>query len=153
MICFAGRCKRFVEFFFIDTTPFVDKYWGPEQKRTFDWRGIGPRQEYLDASLKVCTQLLNYSVLISLPWFNCQAFVRVRQILRAINSNASLLHVRQNLSRALESSEATWKIVVGHHTIRSLGRHGDTPELVQQVLPILEVSLSIINFSLLPLLD
>jgi len=90
-----GRCKRFVEFFFIDTTPFVDKYWGPEQKRAFDWRGIGPRQEYLDSQLK-------------------------------------------NLSLALESSAATWKIVVGHHTIRSVGRHGDTPELVEHVLPILE---------------
>jgi tartrate-resistant acid phosphatase type 5 len=48
--------------------------------------------------------------------------------------------VYQNLSLALESSAATWKIVVGHHTIRSLGRHGDTPELVKSVLPILEVS-------------
>lgn len=45
----------------------------------------------------------------------------------------------QNLSSALEQSAATWKIVVGHHTIRSLGHHGDTLELVQQVLPILEV--------------
>jgi tartrate-resistant acid phosphatase type 5 len=90
-----GRCAKFVEIFFIDTTPFVDKYWGPDQKRTFDWRGVEPRQEYLDTQL-------------------------------------------QNLSMALGSSAATWKIVVGHHTIRSLGRHGDTPELVQHVLPILE---------------
>lgn len=90
-----GHCKKYVELFFIDTTPFVDKYWDEEQERTFDWRGIGPRQEYLDSQLK-------------------------------------------NLSLALESSAATWKIVVGHHTIRSLGRHGDTPELVKSVLPILE---------------
>lgn len=48
------------------------------------------------------------------------------------------------MNLALESSAATWKIVVGHHTIRSLGRHGDTPELVKSVLPILEVSLSIL---------
>ncbi|KAG0561180.1 hypothetical protein KC19_9G043300 [Ceratodon purpureus] len=90
-----GHCEKFVELFFIDTTPFVDKYWDAEQARTFDWRGIGPRQEYLDSQLK-------------------------------------------NLSLALESSTATWKIVVGHHTIRSLGRHGETPELVKSVLPILE---------------
>lgn len=49
---------------------------------------------------------------------------------------------------ALGSSAATWKIVVGHHTIRSLGRHGDTPELVEHVLPILEVTLSL--FSVFP---
>jgi tartrate-resistant acid phosphatase type 5 len=44
-----------VELFFIDTTPFVDKYWDEEQERTFDWRGVGPRQEYLDSQLKVHT--------------------------------------------------------------------------------------------------
>lgn len=49
------------------------------------------------------------------------------------------LFVYQGLSFALENSTATWKIVVGHHTIRSLGRHGDTKELVDQVLPILDV--------------
>jgi len=46
----------------------------------------------------------------------------------------------QNLNSQLKSSMATWKVVVGHHTIRSLGRHGETPELVKHVLPILEVS-------------
>ncbi|XP_073389588.1 purple acid phosphatase 8 isoform X2 [Physcomitrium patens] len=86
---------KFVEFFFIDTTPFVDKYWSKEEHRKFDWRGIGGRQEYLDSQL-------------------------------------------ETLNSKLESSVATWKIVVGHHTISSLGRHGDTHELVRQVLPILE---------------
>lgn len=91
----TGHCHKFVEFFFIDTTPFVDKYWSPEQKRTFDWRGIGHRQTYLDTQL-------------------------------------------EKLNSGLSSSSATWKIVIGHHTIRSLGRHGDTHEMVKQVLPILE---------------
>nr|XP_024369236.1 purple acid phosphatase 8-like isoform X2 [Physcomitrium patens] len=91
----SGSCDKFVEFFFIDTTPFVDKYWSKEEHRKFDWRGIGGRQEYLDSQL-------------------------------------------ETLNSKLESSVATWKIVVGHHTISSLGRHGDTHELVRQVLPILE---------------
>ena len=59
----------------------------------------------------------------------------------------SFLLLYQNLSLALESSEATWKVVVGHHPIRSLGRHGDTTELVKSVLPILEVSLSTLFLS------
>jgi len=92
---YKGICDKFVEFFFIDTTPFVDAYWIPVEKRTFDWRGIGDRAEYLKSQL-------------------------------------------EGLSFALENSTATWKIVVGHHTIRSLGRHGDTKELVDQVLPILD---------------
>lgn len=90
-----GRCAKYVEFFFIDTTPFVNDYWSSEQQRNFDWRGIGPRQEYLNAQM-------------------------------------------ENLDSALKSSKAVWKVVVGHHTIRSLGRHGDTHELVKHVLPILE---------------
>ncbi|CAK9863719.1 unnamed protein product [Sphagnum jensenii] len=92
---YIGECEKFVEFFFIDTTPFVDEYWNSTGKETFDWRGLAPREEQLWSQL-------------------------------------------QNLSSALEQSAATWKIVVGHHTIRSLGHHGDTLELVQQVLPILE---------------
>lgn len=44
----------------------------------------------------------------------------------------------QNLLVALEASTATWKIVIGHHPIRSVGSHGDTDELIQQLLPIIE---------------
>jgi hypothetical protein len=40
---------------------------------------------------------------------------------------------------SLKQSNAKWKIVVGHHTIRSAGHHGNTEELVNQLLPILEV--------------
>ena len=43
------------------------------------------------------------------------------------------------LDRALGSSTARWKIVVGHHTIMSGGsEHGPTPELVASVKPLLE---------------
>ncbi|KAI3455116.1 hypothetical protein Pfo_011779 [Paulownia fortunei] len=44
----------------------------------------------------------------------------------------------KNLDLALEQSRAPWKIVVGHHTMKSIGYHGDTLEIVDQVLPILE---------------
>ncbi len=43
------------------------------------------------------------------------------------------------LDTALAKSTAAWKIVVGHHTIRSGGSgHGDTPEMVAQAVPILQ---------------
>jgi hypothetical protein len=45
----------------------------------------------------------------------------------------------QNLTDALETSKAKWKIVVGHHTMWSVGKHGETHELLTEVLPILEV--------------
>ena len=38
---------------------------------------------------------------------------------------------------ALASSKAQWKIVVGHHPIYSGGEHGDTPELIEKILPLL----------------
>jgi hypothetical protein len=40
---------------------------------------------------------------------------------------------------ALKESVAKWKIVVGHHTIKSAGQHGNTVELNLQLLPILQV--------------
>jgi acid phosphatase len=43
------------------------------------------------------------------------------------------------LDKALASSTVRWKLVVGHHTIRSGGSgHGETPEMVELVLPILQ---------------
>jgi tartrate-resistant acid phosphatase type 5 len=39
---------------------------------------------------------------------------------------------------ALAASTARWKIVVGHHPIYSGGGHGDTAELIETVLPLLQ---------------
>ncbi|CAI9296612.1 unnamed protein product [Lactuca saligna] len=86
--------SEIVEFFFVDTTPFEDKYF-TEEDHDYDWRGILPREEYLSNVLK-------------------------------------------DLETALEESSATWRIVIGHHTIFSAGHHGNTQELVDQLLPILE---------------
>ncbi|KAI3883877.1 hypothetical protein MKX03_017340 [Papaver bracteatum] len=44
----------------------------------------------------------------------------------------------EELKTVLKESDAKWKIVVGHHTLRSVGQHRDTRELVEQLLPILE---------------
>ena len=38
---------------------------------------------------------------------------------------------------ALANSQAQWKIVIGHHPIYSGGEHGDTAELIKEVLPLL----------------
>lgn len=43
------------------------------------------------------------------------------------------------LDGALAGSSASTKIVIGHHTLRSGGSaHGDTPEIVERVLPLLK---------------
>jgi acid phosphatase len=39
---------------------------------------------------------------------------------------------------ALKASTAPWKIVVGHHPVFSGGQHGDTPYIVEHILPLLE---------------
>ncbi|KAL1540211.1 Purple acid phosphatase 4 [Salvia divinorum] len=46
----------------------------------------------------------------------------------------------QNLESALKKSKAKWKLVIGHHTIKSASEHGNTQELVDKVLPILEAN-------------
>lgn len=46
-------------------------------------------------------------------------------------------NVLKDLESALTKSTAKWKIVIGHHAIRSAGHHGDTIELVDRLLPIL----------------
>ncbi|XP_028056573.1 purple acid phosphatase 17-like [Camellia sinensis] len=46
----------------------------------------------------------------------------------------------KDLETALKESRAKWKIVIGHHAIRSIGHHGDTQELVDKLLPILQAN-------------
>ena len=53
--------------------------------------------------------------------------------IKSQNTSAQLAWIDERLSR----STAPWKIVIGHHPIYSGGEHGDTPELIEQLLPIL----------------
>ncbi|TVU24736.1 hypothetical protein EJB05_27190, partial [Eragrostis curvula] len=48
--------------------------------------------------------------------------------------------VLKDVEKALKQSTAVWKIVGGHHAIRSVSEHGDTQELIQQLLPILQAN-------------
>jgi tartrate-resistant acid phosphatase type 5 len=41
------------------------------------------------------------------------------------------------LDDQLAKSDATWKVVYGHHPIYSAGQHGDTARLVDELLPVL----------------
>ncbi|KAK1288442.1 Purple acid phosphatase 17 [Acorus calamus] len=86
-----------VEFFFVDTTPFVMHYWRNPGHSTYDWRDVAPRDTYI-------------------------------------------ANVMKDLESALKESTARWRIVVGHHTIRSVSIHGDTSELDQLLLPILRAN-------------
>ncbi|WCJ42151.1 purple acid phosphatase 17 [Euphorbia peplus] len=54
--------------------------------------------------------------------------------------NSYIADLVKEVEMALKKSNAKWKIVVGHHAIRSIGHHGDTQELVKKLLPILEAN-------------
>ncbi|KAF3486680.1 hypothetical protein F2Q69_00055609 [Brassica cretica] len=86
-----------VDIFFIDTTPFVDKYFDEPKDHVYDWSGVLPRNKYLNNLLA-------------------------------------------DLDVSFHESVAKWKVVVGHHTIKSAGHHGITKELEKQLLPILEAN-------------
>ena len=64
---------------------------------------------YKDGSEKTRAQVLTQDVPKQLAWFKA----------------------------ALAASAAQWKIVIGHHPIYSGGGHGDTPELIEKILPLL----------------
>lgn len=51
-----------VEFFFVDTTPFVEEYFTDPGEHTYDWEGVLPRLAYLSELLKVGynLQLITY---------------------------------------------------------------------------------------------
>lgn len=60
---------------------------------------------------------------------------------RGIGSPRSYIaNLIKDLKLALSESKAKWKIVVGHHAIRSIGHHGDTEELVSKLHPILKAN-------------
>ncbi|KAK9278580.1 hypothetical protein L1049_028152 [Liquidambar formosana] len=53
---------------------------------------------------------------------------------------AYIKNLLKEVELALSESTAKWKIVVGHHAIRSVGHHGDTQELVKRLLPVLQAN-------------
>jgi len=55
-----------------------------------------------------------------------------------IDTNRFNKEQRTWLKDALNSSRNRWKIVLGHHPIYSYGGHGDTEELKEELLPIIE---------------
>ncbi|XP_010505908.1 PREDICTED: purple acid phosphatase 17-like [Camelina sativa] len=58
---------------------------------------------------------------------------------RAVPSrNSYVKALLGDLEVSLKSSKARWKIVVGHHAMRSIGHHGDTKELNEELLPLLK---------------
>ncbi|KAJ0235395.1 Purple acid phosphatase 4 [Hirschfeldia incana] len=85
------------ELFFVDTNPFVDDYFINSEGHNYDWRGVLPRESYLQTLL-------------------------------------------MDLETSLRESTAKWKIVVGHHAIKSASIHGNTKELESLLLPILEAN-------------
>ncbi|KAI4329973.1 hypothetical protein MLD38_028292 [Melastoma candidum] len=60
---------------------------------------------------------------------------------RGIKTRRSYLRsLLKDVDSALRASPAKWKIVVGHHAVRSISHHGDTPELIKFLLPILRTN-------------
>jgi tartrate-resistant acid phosphatase type 5 len=118
-----------VDFFFVDTTPFQLKYWTHPKDDHYDWRGVAPREKYLANLLKVhiLNELIN----------DKQAIMMLQS---KIISNLFRCVGGQDLDEAMKKSTATWRVAVGHHTMRSVSDHGDTKELLQLLLPVLQVT-------------
>ncbi|XP_020222430.1 purple acid phosphatase 3 isoform X2 [Cajanus cajan] len=98
-VCFRSYVvnSENVDLVFVDTTPFVKKYFIDTKGHSYDWRGVLPRKRYISKLLR-------------------------------------------DVDLALRQSTATWKVVIGHHTIKSVGHHGDTQELLIHLLPVLQAN-------------
>jgi hypothetical protein len=116
-----------VDFFFVDTTPFQLEYWTHPGKHRYDWRGVAPRGNYLANLLKVRTPNTAMSVRVKGSSFYRTFF-------------CCCCSAMQDLDVAMKKSTARWKIVVGHHTMRSVSEHRDTEELLELLLPVLKVT-------------
>ncbi|KAF5469224.1 hypothetical protein F2P56_013313 [Juglans regia] len=51
-----------------------------------------------------------------------------------------IANLLKDVELALKESTAKWKIVVGHHAIKSVGHHGDIKELSKWLLPVLQAN-------------
>ncbi|URD82130.1 Purple acid phosphatase, partial [Musa troglodytarum] len=56
-----------VDFFFVDTTPFVESYWTNPKNDHYDWRDVAPRETYISGLLKDLDAALKAS---TAPWKN-----------------------------------------------------------------------------------
>lgn len=45
--------SEIADFFFVDTTPFVNKYWTDPEDHHYDWREVSPRETYIENLSKV----------------------------------------------------------------------------------------------------
>jgi tartrate-resistant acid phosphatase type 5 len=98
--------KTTVDFFFIDTCPFVNEY----------------------------------KVVAPLPPDPTEAQKNTFEVFTSLRANVMTQDEESQLAwlkEALAKSTAQWKIVVGHHPIYSGGVHGDQPELIEKILPLL----------------
>ncbi|RRT80168.1 hypothetical protein B296_00021913 [Ensete ventricosum] len=53
LLMVASVWLEIVDFFFVDTTPFVESYWTNPENDHYDWRDVAPRETYISDLLKV----------------------------------------------------------------------------------------------------
>ena len=64
----GASCNASIDMFFIDTTPFIDEYWSPNQTQTFDWRGLAPRPQQLQSQLAVTIGHITHTYIYRFMW-------------------------------------------------------------------------------------
>lgn len=141
-----------MDFFFIDTSPFVQKYYStPWANFTGAHRTGSSKKHFLGASR-------SYENKAKSALANCPLAVLPREAALPCSPEDYLLKLvmwqpggltEQSWQRQLAqlkvnlmTSRAKWKVVFGHHPPRSNGHHNNTVELIQHVEPLLQVSCS-----------
>lgn len=140
-----------VQFFFIDTNPFVQHYQervngclnrpvsaeADETQCDAHYNGMKVLEPAMEIKLRAADLLLNMNNSTNNSAMNETAAAGIseeekREIWMKYTSRLAV-----KLDEALLHSDAHWKIVVGHHPFFSQGKHGDTVGLKDSILPIL----------------
>jgi len=104
-------------------------------RRSSRWRM--PNRYYVATSAQTGVPGLDLFVLDTAPMLPMQGDV-IAQTIRGRFTLGRREEQLDWLDAALARSRAPWKVVVGHHPIFSGGRHGEPPELIADLAPILE---------------
>ncbi|KAK7399894.1 hypothetical protein VNO78_11089 [Psophocarpus tetragonolobus] len=77
-----------VEFFFVDTTPFVDEYFINPGEHTYDWEGVLPRSEYLETLEALAQSKAKWKIVVGHHTINSAGYhgitLKLKQLLLPI---------------------------------------------------------------------
>ncbi|WOL11607.1 purple acid phosphatase 17-like [Canna indica] len=110
---------EFVDFFFVDTTPFVQTYWINPEEHHYDWRDVAPRETYISNLLKDLDIALKES---TAPW----KFVVGHHTIRSVSDHGDTAELSAFLLPVLKANGVDMYINGHDHCLEHISSN-DSP--------------------------